>query len=187
MADGVYVDASGIKALAVDLMRAVGGVDLAVATEMPYYAGRLAEHATNIKDQYPASGNSDGSARAAISIRAEVETKRQWRIKASGHPLAGLWELGNKKSDANDPEFRHPTFGHDPWKSQRKWEYLRRAVDEYGPTIELELGDKIVREVETWVAPAGVGSLARVGRSSIGTLIPLGPYTVSSSAPGTSG
>lgn len=184
MADAVYVDTAGIRALAADMMRAVEGVDLVVRTDMAYHAGRLAQHAGEIKDQYPGKGTGDGSARSQITVRAEYETKRQWRIKASGHPLAGLWEMGNTRSRENDTTFRHPVFGRaNSWEDQSKWPYLRMAVDRYGPTIELELGDAVVHEVEVWIARAP-GARSNVGRSTAGTFIPVGPYTVTSSAPG---
>jgi hypothetical protein len=131
MADGVFSDTHSLIELAADLGRTAGTMGMALGTELAAGAHSLAEEARGIAANYPSDGSSGGAQAVADSVRTRRVSRREYRVEAGGPdaPLAGLWELGNKGSNPNDPTFRHPVYGGSaPWQNQRKWEFLRMAL-----------------------------------------------------------
>lgn len=72
------------------------------------------------------------AADVANSIHGDLEGPNIYRIRyGEGVPLAGLWELGNKRSAPDDPTFKHPVFGNKKvWVSQAKHPFMRPALAE---------------------------------------------------------
>lgn len=149
MADNM-VDMSSLRRFADDLALVGRELSIAIPTTHALEAKALAQKAKDIASSYVSSGNnpSTGAADAVAStIRPRRETRRVWKIEAGGGiPLAGLWELGNKGTNPNDPTFRHPAWGRSDWYPQDKWPYLRMAVEQYEPTI-LTSFDTLVNRV----------------------------------------
>lgn len=145
MAENVEMYSPGLKLLAADL-RAVGdGIALEVRNEAQAAAQEIAKDAQGIALSYqsmsePKAGSGSGGTREAVAESIHVVREGMTvRIEAGGAgvPLAGLWELGNKSGNPNDPTFRHPVFGKrsTAWQEQAKWPYLRRAMDSYEPVM----------------------------------------------------
>lgn len=179
MADGVYIDAQELSELGASIERLGSwGLSLKISGELAKQADKLATRAREIVYQYPGDQSGGTTEQVAESIHARPLTEHAWAVEAGGGPLAGLWEEGNKGSALSDPTFRHPVFGNtEVWVDQQKWPYLSRAVEELGPIVERELEDAIVETVGVYLEPAFAGPRgAKVGRSTLGTFLPIGPY-----------
>lgn len=137
MADGMEIDMQPLRDLGADFRRAGAAIEAELPAEIGVTARELATLAQGIAGGYQSAdgGASGGASAVAASIKAIPKTKSSWVVQAGGAdvPLAGLWELGNKGSDSDDPTFRHKTFGKLPWQNQQKWPYLRMALQQYEP------------------------------------------------------
>lgn len=137
MADEIRIDARELKSLSRDILRVGEETIVEVPAELGVNARALANQAKNIAASYQSSGVSTGGAQAvADSVKASARTRSEWVVEAGGPnvPLAGLWELGNKRSNPEAPTFRHPVYGGTaPWQNQRKWRFLTMALHQYEP------------------------------------------------------
>lgn len=144
MADEIRIDAHELSELGADLTRVGQGLIVDLGESTGVAAKGIARTAQGIARGYPSTSmeRTGGAEGVANSIRALPRGRGVWVVEAGGEdsPLAGLWELGNKNSDPDDPTFRHPVFGRKDFQDQKKWPYLRMALNEYEPTFISAVG-----------------------------------------------
>ena len=82
---------------------------------------------------------SQHSTKIPATIKTSVRGATVSVVAGKGDPLAAIYELGNKGSKASETgTFKHPTFGNkNAWVEQPRWAFLRPAVDEAMPEVEV--------------------------------------------------
>lgn len=124
--DGIVFDASDLDSLARDMQSAARKVRdeidvtlLAIGTELTEAAKQIAgQHSSTVAD--------------TISMKP-LPGMVVITAGADDVPIAALWEKGNKgtkdSARAQGVWFRHPVFGGDTWVQQRRFPFLRPALE----------------------------------------------------------
>lgn len=97
-----------------------------------------------------------GELRAAMSKATKLYIRTSGRLTGvvvmvdgskmpSGQRSLPAYEEGTK------PRWRHPTFGHDPWKDQVPHPYFYRTVAPYGEAARVAIA-KAMHTTEEWIA-----------------------------------
>lgn len=124
--DEFRFEGEGLEELARDLKLAADAVRVEVDRTLVRIGEELKEAAKKIAERH--------SQNVADSIRMRALPGMVVISAGSDQvPIAALWETGNKGTHdggrAQGVYFRHPVFGQDVWVSQRRYPFLRPALD----------------------------------------------------------
>ena len=135
MTDGLYFSGDGLKALSRDFLGAAASLKREAAPALTKIGKEVEERARGIAGEHSRS--------IPPTIQGAMRGELEYRIEAGrGVPLAAIYEKGNKNSRvSNEGEFEHPVFGRYPTVTQRRWAFLRPALqqDRRGITREMNV------------------------------------------------